>query len=253
MQETNFQETPQDFIIRPVVLLSVVDHYKRTNAKRVMGVLLGEFSESTVIVSNSFALPFEENEDCWFYDTSYLENMLNLCYKANPMDKVIGWYQTSKVMMKEDKNITASFKKYTTFPLMVNIDVNATSLPVKCYKLKDNALNKVPMKIEAGEAEEVGVEHLLKNYHDQSNEYTEINVSEIRNSLVSYESCLTKIIESLDKMETEGICMKKLNAFHDCLNSVEKCKSESEDLKKLKISSLIKEVATLSKELTLNQ
>lgn len=44
--------------VAPLVLLSVADHYGRTakgTRKRVVGVLLGENSGSTVRVSNSFA------------------------------------------------------------------------------------------------------------------------------------------------------------------------------------------------------
>ena len=230
-----------DVLIRPVVLLSVVDHYKRMNAKRVIGILLGEIENNTIFISNSFAIPFEENEDCWYYDTSYLEKMLEMSYKINPMEKLVGWYHTNENITNEDNNITKSFKRYTNSPLMISVDVNSKTMPINCFKLIENELRKTSIKIETGEAEEVGVEHLLKNYHDQSRDFSNINVNEIKKSLNAYENCLTKIIKSLEMMENNGVCNKKLNAFHDCLNMVQRCRLENKNSSEFYISDNIKE------------
>lgn len=49
---------PQKVLVHPLVLLSVVDHYNRTSKdteKRVVGVLLGQKTGTSVVVSNSFA------------------------------------------------------------------------------------------------------------------------------------------------------------------------------------------------------
>ena len=48
--------------ISPLVLLSVVDHYKRLSSNRVVGILLGTIESSKVKITNSFAVPLEENE-----------------------------------------------------------------------------------------------------------------------------------------------------------------------------------------------
>ena len=47
-----------EVVVHPIVLLSVVDHYNRVakdTRKRVVGVLLGSRSNSTVDITNSFA------------------------------------------------------------------------------------------------------------------------------------------------------------------------------------------------------
>lgn len=54
-------------VVHPLVLLSVVDHFNRMskigNQKRVVGVLLGSWSSKTHLdISNSFAVPFDEDE-----------------------------------------------------------------------------------------------------------------------------------------------------------------------------------------------
>jgi 26S proteasome regulatory subunit N8 len=69
--------------------LSVVDHFNRTakdTKKRVVGVLLGDVSKGQCDVSNSFALPFEEDDkdpSIWFLDHSYLESMYKMFKKVN--------------------------------------------------------------------------------------------------------------------------------------------------------------------------
>lgn len=58
-------EARKQVSVAPLVLLSVVDHAHRTakgSNRRVLGVLLGHDDGQTVRVSNSFAVPFEEDE-----------------------------------------------------------------------------------------------------------------------------------------------------------------------------------------------
>lgn len=50
--------------MHPLVLLSAADHYHRVargTRKRVVGILLGSVSKGNVDCSNSFAVPFEED------------------------------------------------------------------------------------------------------------------------------------------------------------------------------------------------
>lgn len=50
--------------MHPLVLLSAADHYHRVargTRKRVVGILLGSVSKGIVDCSNSFAVPFEED------------------------------------------------------------------------------------------------------------------------------------------------------------------------------------------------
>nr|ACR37305.1 unknown [Zea mays] len=61
-------------VVHPLVLLSIVDHYNRVardTRKRVVGVLLGTSSRGSVDVTNSYAVPFEEDDKdprIWFLD-----------------------------------------------------------------------------------------------------------------------------------------------------------------------------------------
>ena len=78
-----------DVVIHPLVLLSVADHYNRVakdSQKRVVGVLLGNRTRGKVDISNSFAVPFEEdlgNPSVWFLDHNFLYNMYWMFKKVN--------------------------------------------------------------------------------------------------------------------------------------------------------------------------
>ncbi|KAI4593758.1 proteasome regulatory particle subunit [Pestalotiopsis sp. 9143b] len=170
--------------VAPLVLLSVVDHYNRAakgTRKRVVGVLLGQNDGKDVRVSNSFAVPFEEDNDdpsVWFLDHNYVENMRDMFKKVNAREKLIGWYHSGPKLRASDLEINELFKRYTPNPLLVIIDVQPkeSGVPTDAYfaveEIKDDgtATSKTfvhtPSTIEAEEAEEIGVEHLLRDIRD---------------------------------------------------------------------------------------
>ncbi|KAH8677691.1 maintenance of mitochondrial structure and function-domain-containing protein [Xylariales sp. PMI_506] len=170
--------------VAPLVLLSVVDHYNRAakgTRKRVVGVLLGQNDGKNVRVSNSFAVPFEEDNDdpsVWFLDHNYVENMRDMFKKVNAREKLIGWYHSGPKLRASDLEINELFKRYTPNPLLVIIDVQPkeSGVPTDAYfaveEIKDDgtATSKTfvhtPSTIEAEEAEEIGVEHLLRDIRD---------------------------------------------------------------------------------------
>ncbi|KAH8019545.1 hypothetical protein HPB51_019972 [Rhipicephalus microplus] len=84
-------------VVHPLVLLSVVDHFNRMgkvgHQDRVVGILLGSWKEKGVLdVSNSFAVPFDEDErdkTVWFLDHDYLENMYSMFKKVNGKSLVV--------------------------------------------------------------------------------------------------------------------------------------------------------------------
>ncbi|OJJ30723.1 hypothetical protein ASPWEDRAFT_46376 [Aspergillus wentii DTO 134E9] len=170
--------------VAPLVLLSVADHYGRSakgTRKRVVGVLLGENTGSTVRVSNSFAVPFEEDEkdpSVWFLDHNFVESMRDMFKKINAREKLIGWYHSGPKLRASDLEINELFKRYTPNPLLVIVDVQPkeVGVPTDAYfavdEIKDDGSTtsktfvNTPSIIEAEEAEEIGVEHLLRDIRD---------------------------------------------------------------------------------------
>lgn len=96
-------------IIHPLVLLSTVDHYNRIakdSNKRVVGVLLGEIRKGEVDVTNSFAVPFEEEDSSphiWFLDHNFMENMGAMYKKVN--GKLSEYYLEQKFRNLHDHHV----------------------------------------------------------------------------------------------------------------------------------------------------
>ncbi|KAI5841836.1 26S proteasome regulatory subunit rpn-8 [Morchella snyderi] len=170
--------------IAPLILLSACDHYGRSakgTRERVVGVLLGQNTGGNVRVTNSFAVPFEEDEKdpaVWFLDHNYVESMNDMFKKVNAREKLIGWYHSGPKLRASDLEINELFKRYTPNPLLVIIDVEPKELgvPTDAYfaveEIKDDGTTTTktfvhtPSIIEAEEAEEIGVEHLLRDIRD---------------------------------------------------------------------------------------
>ncbi|MCJ1385471.1 proteasome regulatory particle subunit [Xylographa soralifera] len=170
--------------VAPLVLLSAADHFGRqpiVSRKRVVGVLLGQNDGKNVRVSNSFAVPFEEDDkdtSVWFLDHNYVESMNDMFKKVNAREKLIGWYHSGPKLRASDLEINELFKRYTPNPLLVIIDVQPkeVGVPTDAYfaveEIKDDGTTTsktfvhTPSIIEAEEAEEIGVEHLLRDIRD---------------------------------------------------------------------------------------
>ncbi|KAI5995136.1 Mov34-domain-containing protein [Pisolithus albus] len=174
-------------VVHPLVLLSVTDHHarsvSRTSSKRVVGVLLGQDNGKTVNVANSFAIPFEEDEKdskTWFLDHNYIEGMYDMFRKVNARERMIGWYHTGPKLRASDQEINDLFKRFIAKPVMDGTETRKTFL-------------HVPSAIEAEEAEEIGVEHLLRDIKDSTTTTLVTRVSEQLASLQGLQSRLGDI------------------------------------------------------------
>ncbi len=120
--------------------------------------------------------------------------MNDMFKKINAREKLIGWYHSGPKLRASDLEINELFKRYTPNPLLVIIDVQPkeAGVPTDAYfaveEIKDvgsrHMIGKVmltiskdgtttsktfvhtPSIIEAEEAEEIGVEHLLRDIRD---------------------------------------------------------------------------------------
>jgi len=101
--------------------------------------------------------------------------------KVNAREKVVGWYSTGPKIRPTDLEINEKIRRYTPNPVMVIIDVNPqddNEIPTTAYVAVENApeaqsksrmtFQHLTCEIGALEAEEVGVEHLLRNIRDNS-------------------------------------------------------------------------------------
>jgi 26S proteasome regulatory subunit N8 len=168
---------PVGVAVHPLVLLSVVDHYTRTCAdgsKRAVGVLLGNVSQGKVHCTNSFAVPFEEDEkdpEVWFLDHNFLESMMDMFRKVNARETIVGWYSTGPKIRAGDLDANELIRSYCPSPIFVIIDVKPKDLglPTEAYisveeSQEDGAVTRtfehLPSEINAAEVKDSSVSSL---------------------------------------------------------------------------------------------
>lgn len=179
-----------DAIVHPLVLLSVVDHYNRlarearsSANKRVVGVLLGTRHRGVVDITNSFGVPFEEDKSdtsVWYLDHNFLENMHTMFKKINAKERIQGFYSTGPLIRENDLALDELFRRYCPEPVFVIVDVRpeVRGIPTKAYISEmevetdgtelSRTFRHIRSTIGAQEAEEVGIEHLLRDINDPS-------------------------------------------------------------------------------------
>jgi len=170
--------------VHPLVLLSAVDHYNRTcrdSKKRAVGVLLGSTFKGKCDITNSFAVPFEEdarNPKVWYIDHNYLDTMERMFRKINAKERIVGFYSTGPKLKDADIMVDEVFRRFHKDPVLVIIDVrpDRDSIPTSAYgsvEVQDGertsrTFKHITSNVGAFEAEEVGVEHLLRDINDPS-------------------------------------------------------------------------------------
>lgn len=131
----------------------------------------------------------------FYLDHNYLENMLAMFRKVNAKERIVGFYSTGPQIRPNDLRIHSMLTRFIpkgtiTPPVFCIIDVrpHRKSIPTTAYKMVEqveesatSASNSgsgtgkaevkksfahVPSTIGAMEAEEVGVEHLLRDIND---------------------------------------------------------------------------------------
>lgn len=154
----------------------------------------------------------------FYLDHNYLESMLAMFRKVNAKERVVGFYSTGPQIRPNDLriyDIVTRFlpKKTVTPPVFCIIDIrpDRESLPTTAYKVVEEVSTKegqrqvlrtfahVPSLMGALEAEEVGVEHLLRDINDP----TVSTVASLIKGKISGLATLTeKLVECKDYLES---------------------------------------------------
>lgn len=170
---------------------------------------------------------------------------------------MIGWYHTGPKLRASDQEINELLKKYIARPVMVIVDVrpHTVGIPTDAYfaveEIKDvrsllpspihsiqthieltlllsqqdgtetrKTFLHVPSAIEAEEAEEIGVEHLLRDIKDSTTTTLATRVSEQLASLRGLQSRLSDIQKYLSDVSTGKMPINHQIVYHlqDALN-----------------------------------
>lgn len=135
----------------------------------------------THLHSHLHTVPFDEDDkdkSVWFLDHDYLDNMYGMFKKVNARERVVGWYHTGPKLHQNDIAINELIRRYCPNSVLVIIDAKPKDLglPTEAYisveevhedgSPTSKTFEHVPSEIGAEEAEEVGVEHLLRDIKD---------------------------------------------------------------------------------------
>lgn len=168
-----------EYKVHPVVVFSVLDHYKRRTGgqERVIGTLLGRISSDSpriVTITNSFPVPHVENDDQVIVDMDYHDSMLSLHKKTCKDEVVVGWYTTSDTLGYTSSLINDVYKDQVNKPVLVTVDVDVRKnhrIGLKGYIGSSVNVGKrmpplarfepVDLQITAYEAEKIGVDALI--------------------------------------------------------------------------------------------
>eukprot|EP00835_Amoeboradix_gromovi_P001505 NODE_69_length_23719_cov_0.556689.p9 type:complete len:257 gc:universal NODE_69_length_23719_cov_0.556689:14118-14888(+) len=149
--------------VHPLVLLSVVDHFRRVNTKkRVVGILLGQKYSDHINISNSFAVPFDEDKH-FYLDHDYVLTMFQMFKKINAKELIVGWYHTGPQLHFNDLEIHRWMQHICGNGVLCIIQPFLDH-PIDAYTLVDNSqFQHISSSITSEQSEEIGVEHLLRD------------------------------------------------------------------------------------------
>jgi len=192
--------------------------------KRVVGTLLGEFTDLKLHITNCFAVPFEEDPrdpQVWFLDHNFHETMFAMFKKVNTKERVVGWYSTGPKIKPSDLQIHELYRKYCPEPVLVVMDVQPKTveeLPMEAYYSVQEATADeqfkrtffhVPSTVGAFEAEEVGVEHLLRDIKNASASTLAVRVGDKISALKGLAMRLKEIAQYLNQVVSGKLPMNQ--------------------------------------------
>ena len=140
---------------------------------------------------------------------------------AQAREKVIGWYHSGPKLRGSDLGINKLLRNYIPNPILVIVHINSSAsndptvgIPTDAYfaieEIKDDGTATsetfvhIPSLIEAEEAEEIGVEHLLRDLKESTGDLATRITSQLE-SLRGLESRLREVAAYLGKVLNEEL------------------------------------------------
>ncbi|KAM9944412.1 hypothetical protein ACTFIW_010553 [Dictyostelium discoideum] len=166
--------------LHPLVLINISDHFTRTKVQsnyqdncRVIGVILGVQNGRNVEICNSFEMVYATVDKQLVLDIEYLRKKYEQFKKVFPLYDLLGWYSTGSQVSKDDILLHKQISEHNESPLYLMLDTDSPKskdLPVIIYESELHIVNdepttifvKTPYKIQTGEAERIGVNHIAK-------------------------------------------------------------------------------------------
>ena len=160
----------------------------------------------------------------FYFDHNYLENMLYMFRKVSSKERVIGFYSTGPQIRQNDLRIYDIVDRFVQGPsvfCIIDIRPDRPDLPVTAYKVVEEVSSgggggsssssnrgqqqvqrsfaHVPSQMGAQEAEEIGVEHLLRDINDPT---VSTVATLIKGKMAGLATLVEKLVECKDYLES---------------------------------------------------
>lgn len=221
-------EVPIGVKVHPIALLAITDHFERSvgnkKNKRVIGALLGDRANNVYEVTNAFAIPYDEDNGrsgVYFLDQNFTEIMYEMFKKIDIKEKILGWYCTTSDYASWDIEINEFWSRYCPTPVYLLVDLlkaGAPEPPLKAYYSRRSygdggkvarVFTSIGCRVAADDAEEVGVEHLLRDVQEIDTSSLSGKVGLKLKAFATLSSKISKIINYLDNVSSKGQSPKK--------------------------------------------
>jgi len=167
--------------LHPLVIINISDHFTRAKVEnptanqlpRVLGALLGVQDGRNVEITNSFELVYALVDGEIVVDSDYLKRKQEQFKKVFPLSDFLGWYSTGHEVKPSDIDVHRQFLEINESPIYLLLDPalsTAKDLPITIFESELHVIQdqptmlfvKVPYRIQTGEAERIGVDHVAR-------------------------------------------------------------------------------------------
>jgi translation initiation factor 3 subunit F len=195
--------------VHPVVIFNILDQYVRRGEKqdRVIGTLLGSFSDGTIEIKNSFPVPHTESDQV-AVDMEFHRNMYELHQKTAPKEVIVGWYATGLDINENSVMIHEFYSKETSIPTVAHLLVDTTfsqdtTMGLRAYigtpvtfgdKQLGSYFQPIPLEIRSMDIDRVGLDIISRTKESAS------GVSEFYSDLHNLEGSMSTLATLLDSV-----------------------------------------------------
>jgi translation initiation factor 3 subunit F len=195
--------------VHPVVIFNILDQYVRRGEKqdRVIGTLLGSFSDGTIEIKNSFPVPHTESDQV-AVDMEFHRNMYELHQKTAPKEVIVGWYATGLDINENSVMIHEFYSKETSIPTPAHLLVDTTfsqdtTMGLRAYigtpvtfgdKQLGSYFQPIPLEIRSMDIDRVGLDIISRTKESTS------GVSEFYSDLHNLEGSISTLATLLDSV-----------------------------------------------------
>uniref|UniRef100_A0A060TDP7 ARAD1D08998p n=1 Tax=Blastobotrys adeninivorans TaxID=409370 RepID=A0A060TDP7_BLAAD len=225
------------FVLHPLPLLNISDYYTRaalSGQRQLAGILFGTRNERDIVIENAFETKLDDQQ----VDVEYLSQKLRLYGTTFPGHQPLGWFyisdEASQDPSKEIVELQDQFASAIDLPIVLMFNPrssSASNLPVRAFQAVFNEasleFSEVPVKIDAGDAERIGVDDIITGARSQNQDHlvsqlvTERNALQVLHSRLSTISAYIKAVRT-GAVEPDQSMLRRIHALTSRLQSQHK-------------------------------